>query len=193
MVAPKQKKVDLVRMGKFADLLFVSEEALARMGMENMMGVSNHGKNKGQRFVHENRNSVSKNNKNIKVTDRRNYRNDQDKSRGGDSDLMTLMADIPVPCVVLIESDLLSPIIKGQKFISKSGKNQLKVECQEWESVNDLVNSGDFKLAGFKVFISHSFLRKAGLTTEFSSTRPAVEIAATFKESDGSPFQYQYG
>lgn len=41
--------------------------------------------------------------------------------------------------------DLLSPIIKSQKLISKSGQNPLKVECQERESVNDLVNSRDKK------------------------------------------------
>lgn len=109
-------------------------------------------------------------------------------------------ASSPSPYIVLIESsirgrnigkldpicviDMLTPIIQGKKLITRNGKNQIKVNCDFWQSANDLVQSRDFATAGYRAFIPDSFLRKKGFTTWFPSDRSVKDIVRVCSASD---------
>lgn len=76
--------------------------------------------------------------------------------------------------------DLLSPLITGEKLISRNGINQLKIECQDCESANRLILCGDLLIAGYQLFIPKSFLRKKGFTTDYPPTWSIEDISEKF-------------
>lgn len=72
--------------------------------------------------------------------------------------------------------DLLSPFIVGNKTITRNGKNQVKIFCEDRNSANSLITSRSLIQAGFKVFILDSFLSKKGFTTWFPFSRTIMDI-----------------
>ncbi|XP_051170406.1 uncharacterized protein LOC127287489 [Leptopilina boulardi] len=80
----------------------------------------------------------------------------------------------PSPYLVLMES-------------TRRGMNVGKldpVSVIDWQSANALVTSKDLILAGFKVFIPESFLRKKGFTTVFPSSRSIRDIIRICEVND---------
>lgn len=61
--------------------------------------------------------------------------------------------------------DFLSPHISGGKRVSRTGINQIKVECERFQSANDLVASVVLKGEGFRMFIPDTYLHKRGSLT----------------------------
>lgn len=72
--------------------------------------------------------------------------------------------------------DLLTPLISGNKQVSRSGINQIRVECERYQSANDLVNSDTLRSRGYRMFIPDSFIHKRGFTDWFPPRRSIKDI-----------------
>ncbi|XP_043473426.1 uncharacterized protein LOC122505707 [Leptopilina heterotoma] len=72
--------------------------------------------------------------------------------------------------------DLLTPIVSGGKQVSRTGINQIKVECEHFQSANDLVSSAALRNGGYRMFIPDTFLYKRGFTDWFPPERSVRDI-----------------
>lgn len=80
--------------------------------------------------------------------------------------------------------DLLSPLILGNKTITRNGRNQLNISCDDRQSANSLTTSRDLIQTGFKVFVPDSFLRKKGFTNSFPFSRSVKDIVRLCSKED---------
>ena len=86
-------------------------------------------------------------------------------------------------------ADLIDEVIDRERVIRRNSQNQCKIICDAREDANSLILSVDLKLAGYKLFIPTSLLRKNTFIRDVE-TRYSPEEIVDRSEIEG---HYHYG